>query len=195
MALCFAHAAAGYLVYEAARPPGPHRPGLLVAAIALAVAPDLDFLPGLALGAPGAFHRGVTHTVLAAAVVAAVVALAARLARTRRRPWRVGLFAAAAYGSHLVIDLCSADVVAPHGARFLWPLSDAYYLAPVTPFREIIIDSTGRLPFLTSLLTPAARAVWAGEVALLALAVALVHGMRAWLGPAELPDAGVAEGP
>jgi hypothetical protein len=45
MALCLAHAAAGYLAYEAFRPAGPHRPWLLAGAVLLANAPDLDFLP------------------------------------------------------------------------------------------------------------------------------------------------------
>ena len=58
MALCCAHTAAGYLAYEAVRPAGPHQRRLLAAAVALANAPDLDFVPGLVLGHPGMFHRG-----------------------------------------------------------------------------------------------------------------------------------------
>ena len=46
MALCLAHATAGYLAYEALRPAGPHRLDLLAGAVLLANAPDLDFLPG-----------------------------------------------------------------------------------------------------------------------------------------------------
>ena len=53
MALCLAHATAGYLVYEALRPSGPHRPALLAGAVLMANAPDLDFLPGILIGCVG----------------------------------------------------------------------------------------------------------------------------------------------
>ena len=69
MALCLAHATAGYLAYEALRPSGPHRPALLAGAVLMANAPDLDFLPGILVGAPAAYHRGVTHTAGALVVV------------------------------------------------------------------------------------------------------------------------------
>ena len=74
MALAFAHTTAGYLGYQLVRPPGPHRPALLLAAVALANGADLDFLPGLVIGRAGAYHRGVTHA-LAAVVVVGVASL------------------------------------------------------------------------------------------------------------------------
>jgi len=58
MALCFAHTAAGHPAHEAVRPEGRHRPALLIAAVALVNPPDLDFLPGLLVGQPGAYHEG-----------------------------------------------------------------------------------------------------------------------------------------
>src|SRR4029450_4324861 len=92
MALCLAHAPAGYLPYEALRPAGPHRPWLLAGAVLFANAPDLDFLPGLAVGDPDAFHRGVTHTLGAAVVGAAAVWLLALCGRAAPPPsspaWR-----------------------------------------------------------------------------------------------------------
>ena len=111
--------------------------------MALANAPDLDFLPGIAIGHPGVFHRGVTHTVAGVAAVLVVAWLVAR----RRAPdgWSVGrtaLWAAAVYGSHLVLDFFAIDSRAPHGGQFLWPFSDAYYLSPVTPLRETCRPTT-----------------------------------------------------
>ena len=84
MALCLAHAAAGYLAYEALRPAGRQRAGLLATAVLFANAPDLDFLHGLAVGDPTVFHRGATHTVVAAALVTAVVLAVARRWRVAR---------------------------------------------------------------------------------------------------------------
>src|SRR5262245_66644350 len=115
MALCFTHGAAGYLAYEMVRPAGGHRPGLLAAAVALANAPDIDFLPGILLGHPGAYHRGVTHTLLAVVLVAVAVALGIRFAGRGRVPIaRAGLWAGAVYASHLVVDFFTVDSVAPH---------------------------------------------------------------------------------
>lgn len=179
MALCFAHAAAGYLGYEAVRPAERHRPAWLAAAVVLANAPDLDFIPGFLVGHPAAFHRGVTHTVVAAVAVGLAVALGARVARhPRATALRIGAWAAAVYASHLLIDFFTADVRPPSGARFLWPFSDAYYISPVTPFPEIVIDPGSREGFLTSLLGSHALAVWGAELAGLLCVVAGVHALR-----------------
>ena len=177
MALCFAHSAAGYLAYEAIRPPDAHRPRLLAAAVALANAPDLDFIPGLLIGAPHAFHRGVTHTVLAAVLVGAAAVLIAR----RLRPasaWRIGCWAAATYGSHLLLDYLTVDVVPPAGAQFFWPFSDAYYIAPITPIPELIVDGAGRSAFLASLHAPGTLVAWLADLSCLLAAVAAVHVVR-----------------
>jgi membrane-bound metal-dependent hydrolase YbcI (DUF457 family) len=181
MALCLTHSAAGYLAYEMVRPTTTHRPGLLVAAVALANAADLDFVPGVLLGHPAEFHRGVTHTVLAAVVVGVAVALGARLMGRSPRAWlRVGSWAGAVYASHLLLDFFTADIVVPNGAPFLWPFSDRYYLSPVTPLGEIIIDPSGRAAFVRSLFTLDTVRVWAGEAAILLFAVGAVQVLRAW---------------
>ena len=177
MALCFAHSAAGYLVYEAARPAGPHRFGLLAASVLLANAPDLDFVPGLVLGHPGMFHRGPTHTIVAALAVGAAVALGAWV--LRRRPLAAGAWAAAAYGSHLLVDCITVDAVPPYGLRLFWPFADAYFLAPVTPLREIIIDGSSRTGFFASLLRPANFPVWLADASVLVLAILGVRLFRA----------------
>jgi membrane-bound metal-dependent hydrolase YbcI (DUF457 family) len=196
VALCLSHTAAGYLAYEAVRPQGAHRPGLLVGAVVLANAPDFDFLPGIVLGRPGAFHRGVTHTLAAVVVVAAVVVLAGRL---RDRSWRTGARVAAwsalTYASHLLLDFLTIDARAPYGARFLWPVSDAYYLAPWTPLREIVIDPSGRFAFLQSLVAPHTVGVWLLEVAVLASVVSAVQLARLRSSAVELGVRRLEEGP
>jgi membrane-bound metal-dependent hydrolase YbcI (DUF457 family) len=178
MALCLAHATAGYLVYEAVRPAGAHRPALLAGALLVANAPDLDFLPGLLIGAPAAYHRGVTHTLGALAVVSVAAWVAARLVRSRAA-WWWGLAAGAAYGSHLVVDWLTVDAVPPYGIRLLWPLTGAWLHAPFSLFGEIIIDPSGRTAFLHSLVTSTALVVWGRELALAMATVAMVHALRA----------------
>ena len=193
MALCFAHAAAGYLAYEIVRPEGRHRPALLAAAVALAGAPDLDFLPGLLVGHPGAYHRGVTHT-LGAAVLAAVVAFVLARRYMHARPGAVAAWVGGVWVSHLFLDLITADVVAPHGGRFLWPLSREYYIAPVTLLPEVVIDGSDSTAFFVSLITPRTWHAWATDVGVLVSAIVSVAVVRAWRARTANQLAGVPEG-
>jgi membrane-bound metal-dependent hydrolase YbcI (DUF457 family) len=196
MALPLVHAAAGYLVYEALRPAGSHRLASLAVAVGMANAPDLDFLPGLLIGRPDAFHRGVTHTLGAALVVAAVAAaLLGLLGRPRREVWSAALLVAVAWASHLAVDFVTADVVAPHGARFLWPFSGGYYIAPATLLSEVVIDRSGPLPFVHSLFAAHTLGVWAEELALLVCAVVLVPAVRALRVALAAPAGHMAEEP
>jgi inner membrane protein len=196
MALPLVHAAAGYLVYEALRPAGSHRLGCLAVAVGMANAPDLDFVPGLLIGHPDAFHRGFTHTLGAVLVAAAVAAgLLRLLGRPGRQVRSAALLVAVAWASHLAVDFVTADVVAPHGARFLWPLSGAYYIAPVTLLSEVVIDRSGPTPFLHSLFAFRTLGVWTEELALLVCALALVPAMRAVRGALAAPAGHMAEEP
>jgi membrane-bound metal-dependent hydrolase YbcI (DUF457 family) len=178
MALCLAHATAGYLAYEALRPAGPHRPWLLAGTVLFANAPDLDFLPGLAVGDPDAFHRGVTHTLGAAVAVAAAVWLLARW-RGAARPWWWAAFVALAYGSHLLVDWMTVDAVPPAGIQLLWPLTDRWLHAPFDLLGEVIVDPSGRVAFLRSLVTTPALLAWLREVGIAVAVVGAVHAARA----------------
>src|SRR5579875_1342888 len=107
MALPVGHAAAGYLAYEAVRPAGRHRAGWLATALLLANAPDLDYLPGLLVGHPDAWHRGVTHS----------------LAAARGLPGRLALGAALAWASHLLLDFVTQNALPPRGIPLFSPWS------------------------------------------------------------------------
>ena len=78
---------------------------------ALGVAPDLDLLVHA--------HRTVTHSV-GAACAAGLAAFAA----TRRPRW--GVAAAAAWGSHILLDWLGTDTRPPAGLMALWPFSRRY---------------------------------------------------------------------
>lgn len=97
-----------------------------------AVAPDLDFLPGLLVGDMNRFHHGWTHTVVGAIVFGAAAGFL--LQRFTDTPVRLGAWSAGIYGSHLVLDWLTHDGRAPHGIPLFRPFSDAYYTSPVSIF-------------------------------------------------------------
>src|SRR4029079_17244316 len=81
-------------------------------------APDLDLLVGA--------HRTVTHSVTAVAAVFLIAGVAARAASRPGR--RVATMCAAAWASHLVVDLMSVDQVVPKGIQLLWPFSHRWFI-------------------------------------------------------------------
>ena len=101
---------------------GPRRG--LAGLVCLAVLPDLDLLLGT--------HSGATHSV-GAMLIAAIVAGA--WARTAR-PY-VAVAAAAAYGSHILLDWLGADPSAPHGVMALWPLTREFHLSDAHLFLRV----------------------------------------------------------
>jgi membrane-bound metal-dependent hydrolase YbcI (DUF457 family) len=184
VALPIAHATAGYLVHRAGRGVlSEDRSSLAgwrraVVFMLIGNLPDTDFLPGFVLGQPGLFHRGVTHTVLAAVVFAA----AAAFVRWRRgeRCGSVALLFGAAYLSHVVLDFLTKDTHSPAGGQFLWPLSSSYFVSPVTIFTEIHLASRTRAGFLLSLVAWPTMLVVAREAAIAAVALAAWFAAEAW---------------
>ena len=101
---------------------GPRR-GIAVLVV-LGVLPDIDLLLGM--------HRGVTHSlgaVLLAAAISGGIAPAARLP--------VALTAAAASGSHLVLDWLGTDPSPPHGIMAWWPWTSQFYLSDTPLFMRV----------------------------------------------------------
>ncbi len=136
--------------------------------------PDVDFLFGFFGGEPGAYHRGFTHTLLAALVFGAAAGTFVWWRRHDR--WRpAALLCAAAYASHLLLDAFTEDRRGAAGARFFWPLSDSYYISPVTIFHEIFIDGGSRLGFVRSILAWPTLWVLAREAAIVVIALASVR--------------------
>lgn len=93
-------------------------------------APDLDYLPGIAMGDLNAFHHGISHTIPFVALMTACV-----LAMWRRaRPVRAGLWLTVAGLSHLAADMVTQDLRAPYGIPVLWPFSSEHRIAPFYVF-------------------------------------------------------------
>ncbi len=140
--------------------------------------PDLDFLVGFVVGQPGLVHRGVSHTLLAAVVFGIAAGAVAR--RVRREPFvPAALVFGTAYASHLLVDWLTIDTRPPAGGQFLWPLSSAYYIAPITIFHEIHIDGLSRASFLHTVLAWPTILVLTREAVLVLGVVALWHLLEA----------------
>ena len=92
--------------------------GLTALCAGLGAAPDLDLLVG--------GHRTATHSLTAVALVGVVSAVAA--AASARPALRMAFICAAAYGSHLVLDLVAVDQVIPQGIQLLWPFSHRWFI-------------------------------------------------------------------
>ena len=96
----------------------------LAAIACLATIPDVDLLLGI--------HRGPAHSVGAMLIAAAVAG-----AWTRSAGSCVAAAAAAAYGSHVLLDWLGADPSAPHGIMALWPWSREFHLSNAHLFLRV----------------------------------------------------------
>ena len=95
----------------------------LVLLVLLANLADVDFLFGFATnGNANALHRGFTHSLAVAVFVALAVSCVWRIAGSF---WRSATLCFLAYGSHLLIDLCTGKKLGwnftGYGVPLLWP--------------------------------------------------------------------------
>ena len=97
---------------------------------ALAMLPDTDviaFVLRIPYAAPWG-HRGASHSLVLAALVALAVAAGTRAARGP--VLKVGLLAFVAVGSHGLLDAMTTGGL---GAALLWPFTTARYFLPLRP--------------------------------------------------------------
>jgi inner membrane protein len=126
-----AHILGGYAALEAGSPPQQRR-GIyfLLFVVVASNLPDLDFLPGYLIGNEGLFHRGASHSILAAIIVAGGLGLAlgSRLGGFRA----VAGWTLLAYGSHIVLDMVVPDPSGKGGGvALLWPFLGTEVATPI----------------------------------------------------------------
>lgn len=100
---------------------GTLRSGVLFAALALV--PDVDLLFNQ--------HQGPTHSLGAAAIAGLAVGAITRQGR-------LGVAAACAYASHVLLDWLGADTAPPFGVMALWPVSHEHYLSRLDVFAGVL---------------------------------------------------------
>ena len=175
------HSLAGLIAYQIApKIDGLARRQVIAWYILAANAPDLDFIPGLMVGDPNRFHRGVSHSSGLALLFAIGVSL---ILRRRQGVWRWTQFLVflGLYLSHLILDYLSEDHSPPYGVPWFWPASRAYYMSPAPLFPDMHRSSSPG-DFFPSLFS--AHNLWSVSVEclvlvpLLLLAHALMKRMR-----------------
>lgn len=145
----------------------------------LAVAPDLDvFAPRV----PVAYrdlvaHRGLSHSLLMAAVVSLLIVMLFYRDAWPLKPTRVWLFLFLAMASHGLLDALTKGGL---GVAFFAPFSPKRYFLP---WRPLAVSPLSIQAFLTSrgvaILLNEMRWVWAPSIGL----AAIVLTVRAWLRP------------
>ena len=142
--------------------------------VAFTLAPDVDTIAFL-LGAPydsTCGHRGVTHSIVFAALSAAVgVGVLARFGRAGRAPGRLGTYLFLAMASHGLLDAMTNTGL---GVAFFVPFDSTRYFLPfrpidASPISDWYIVGWRGVPVLVSEL----KWIWlpAGVFAIAALAV------------------------
>ncbi|MGI8783880.1 MAG: metal-dependent hydrolase [Acidobacteriota bacterium] len=140
MAFPVGHAAAGLAAARALGAPVGERAVWTLGIALLAVVPDFDYILVWPLGYSRAqYHRTWTHSLLVAAAVALVVALAH--ARLTRKPfsWRPLLIYFAVVASHGIVDVLMVDNRSEHGVPLFWPFLPERlgWRSPFVPFYEL----------------------------------------------------------
>lgn len=92
---------------------------------ALAVLPDLDFIPGLLSGDMAAWHHGASHSLGAALLCALAMALIGRRRGGAAIWWAWAGFMV--WASHVLVDYLTLDTMPPHGVPVFWPFSAEYF--------------------------------------------------------------------
>ena len=168
MASAFAHAALGATIGKLLLPQRQHWPYWLAAALCAAL-PDIDSV-GYRLGVPYTSlwgHRGLTHSLLAAAVVAVVGTLLSRPTPSVHRPpaGRLALLLFLATASHGLLDAMTTGGL---GVAFFSPWHlERYFFS----FRPIKVSPLSIRAFLGAkgLRVLASEAIWVGLPCLLLL--------------------------
>ena len=87
------------------------------------ILPDFDFLPGILIGDPAAFHHGVSHSLAFAVLFGALVFVFFRCCRQKKIARRAALLGTLAYGFHVVLDAVNVNNAVP----IIWPLSNVKF--------------------------------------------------------------------
>jgi inner membrane protein len=134
------------------------RLSLILLSIFMANAADLDFLPGLLVGNPPLYHRGITHSLVFAFIFS--IGIAGAYSIIRKKPF-FAIFSLCfiSYLTHLIIDFFApydSHYEPVHGLLLFWPISGERCISPVPVFLGIYHNASSSpttLRWIESILT------------------------------------------
>ncbi len=133
---------------------------LILGCVALANAPDVDFIPGLLSGELNRLHHGYTHT-LGWCLLVGVGVRCLGGGFGKHGGWTALVVIIACLCSHLVADYLCEDRSAPFGILLGWPFDTRWCLSPISIFGAMSKQTLGSV-FSVENLGPALREAWIG---------------------------------
>jgi len=122
---------------------------IIILIIFMSNLPDIDFCFGYLKGDPNLYHHQWTHSLTFVFAVALLFGLGYRLF-TRKPGLKVGCIVAVILISHLLLDIFCKDTRVPYGIQLFWPMSQKFFISPMTFLRDVSKASSNRA-FLSSL--------------------------------------------
>jgi inner membrane protein len=155
MATPIGHALAGYAVSSfSTEKQNRNRFHLILLCIFMAVAPDLDVLPGLLRGKPILYHSAITHSLGFGFVLSLAIA---GIYHLRGRSFSdIFKLCFISYSSHLFLDFFGPDGRVPYGIPLFWPLSGMHFISPIPLLlgtRHVGSTSASTLEFIKGVLS------------------------------------------
>lgn len=130
---------------------------LLFLCLVLAIAPDLDFLPGILLGEPNRFHQGISHSLFVCGLIGLLIAMIIQRHCKKLLPgaphWAVLFCCVAAVASHPILDTFALDTQEPYGVPLFWPFTERHVAVPWPFFWDIQRSGENTGAFLQSLIS------------------------------------------
>ena len=142
---------------------------LILFVIVIANLPDIDYVPGVLTGDINAYHHGYTHTLGWVFVVSCGLWLCRR-AWVDTAGWTLFALVLAVMTSHLLADIVTADGSFPYGIMIFWPISDTYFISPLTVFWKLMKEEWADVFQFYNLIAVAVEAVWGALIIGLVLA-------------------------
>ncbi len=136
----------------------------LMAAVVLANLADFDLIAGVLAGRY--MHSQITHTPVFAVMIGLIAAAVAPFFHVK--PFRAFWLVTLLVGSHIVVDFFTRDTSYPVGNMLFWPVSNRYYISPVSIFPDIWRGSPA-LIFGFNNINAALREITVGGLFLLAV--------------------------
>lgn len=109
---------------------------MLLQVILFANLPDINLLFGYAVGNPNRYHHLWTHSLSFVLLAGLLYGVSYTLLK-KKNGFKAGLIISGIVFSHIVLDFFSKDTRVPYGMPLFWPISEKFYLAPVTLFLDI----------------------------------------------------------